>query len=114
MNLSLPLPLVEIILRLPFLRRPTYLVKRVSEAPIPTELSNRLLLFEVRGGFPKWVHFRCPKCGDHIQLPMVGKNKWMLRVDYLQRPTLMPSIWELNSCGAHFFIRSGEVAWYRE
>ena len=47
----------------------------------------------------------------HIQLPLAGKQRWSVNVDYLRRPTIAPSIWETDSCGAHFFVRKGELLW---
>lgn len=107
--MRLPLPLVEILFGFPFVRRPTYLVKTVLETPLEEELPADFLLVEIRDGHLKWVHLKCPKCGDHIQLPMAGKERWGITVDFLWRPTLAPSIWERQTCGAHFFIRKGQI-----
>lgn len=111
MTFSLPISLAERVLKLPFLRRPKYLAYEVSESPTQAELQTHLLFVEVREGYLKWTHLSCPKCGDHIQLPMAGKSRWKLKVDFLRRPTLAPSIWETGSCGAHFLIRKGEILW---
>lgn len=114
MRFSIPISLAERILKLPFMRRPKYLAQQVRESPSPEELRPHLLFVEVRDGFLKWAHLSCPKCGDHIQLPMAGKVNWKLRMDFLRRPTVSPSIWESNSCGAHFFIRKGDILWCEE
>ena len=114
MNFVLPISFAEGILRLLFLRRPKYLAQDVPESPTQDELRPHLLLVESRGGFLKWAHLSCPKCGEHIQLPMAGKPSWSLKVDFLRRPTLAPSIWETGSCGAHFFIRKGAIIWCQE
>lgn len=111
MRFSLPIFLAERILSLPFMRRPQYLARDVPESPTQEELRPNLLFVEMRGGFVKWAHLSCPKCGDHIQLPMAGAQRWALRVDILRRPTLAPSIWETESCGAHFFVRKGDIMW---
>src|ERR1051326_4849287 len=101
----LPLALIEFIFSLPFLRRPRFLVRVTVECPAAEELRPNLLFLEIRDGFLKWAHFSCPKCGDHIQLPLAGKDQWSVKVDLFRRPTLAPSIWETESCGAHFFVR---------
>jgi len=105
----LPLPLAEAIFRLPFMRRPRFLVRRIAESPATDELGSNMLFLEIRSGFPKWGHLQCPKCGDHIQLPLAGSERWSVYVDWLCRPTLAPSIWERSTCGAHFFVRQGEL-----
>jgi hypothetical protein len=107
----LPLPLIECIFRLPFMRRPPFLAHSVSECPSLGELPSDVILLEIRGGYLKWAHLSCPKCADHIQLPLAGKERWSIKVDFLRRPTLAPSIWETESCGAHFFVRNGKVVW---
>lgn len=107
----LPLFLLEFVFRLPFLPRPAFLVDVVSECPSREELHSDMVLVEIRGGYLKWAHFQCPKCGDHIQLPLAGSDRWSIKVDLLRRPTLAPSIWEQPSCGAHFFVRKGNLLW---
>lgn len=63
------------------------------------------------------VWFVCPcGCKDNTRLPVNGhKNDigagWSLSVDDQKRVTLSPSIHAKNSCGAHYFIRSGMVEW---
>jgi hypothetical protein len=59
----------------------------------------------------KWTHLLCPKCGDHIELPLAGRERWSVKTDFLRRPTLAPSVWEKATCGAHFFVRKGKVLW---
>lgn len=105
----LPVPLAEAIFRLPFMQRPRFLVRKVFEPPAADELLADMLFLEIRGGFLKWAHLQCPKCGDHIQLPLAGSERWSVHVDLLCRPTLAPSIWERSTCGAHFFVRQGDL-----
>jgi hypothetical protein len=107
----LPLFLLEIVFRLPFLSRPAFLADVVSECPLREELHSNMVLVEIRDGFLKWAHLQCPKCGDHIQLPLAGSDRWSIDVDIFRRPTLAPSIWERGSCSAHFFVRKGKLDW---
>jgi len=107
----LPLALIERIFCLPFMRRPRFLVQAAPESPSLEELLPNLMVLEIRGGYLKWAHLICPKCGDHIQLPLAGNARWSVKVDLLRRPTIAPSIWETESCGAHFFVKKGKVLW---
>ncbi|MEI9951912.1 MAG: DUF6527 family protein [Pseudomonadota bacterium] len=95
-------------------KRPQFLALIVAESPSDEELDSVHIFKEVRNGWPKWAHLRCPKCGDHIQLPLAGHGSWSLDQDLLSRPTLAPSIWEKQSCGAHFFVRAGSIVWCRD
>ena len=113
MMLCLPLSLMEYVFHLPFLRRPRFLAEAAPESPTVEGLQPNLLIVEIRDGHLKWAHFLCPKCSDHIELPLAGKAPWSIKVDLLRRPTLAPSIWEKASCGAHFFLRKGEVLWWK-
>lgn len=109
--LALPLSLAEGVYRLPFLHRPRFLARVTTECPSREELRGGLLFIEIRAGCRKWAHLLCPKCGDHIQLPLAGKDRWSAKTDFLRRPTLSPSIWEEATCGAHFYITKGRLLW---
>jgi hypothetical protein len=108
---SLPLRLIELVFRLPFLSRPAFLADSASERPSREQLHSGMVLVEMRDGYSKWAHLQCPKCGDHIQLPLAGNDRWSIKVDLLRRPTLAPSIWEQTTCGAHFFVTKGKLVW---
>lgn len=109
--MSIPLSILEGFYRLPFLRRPSYLAKVVPECPSAEELSSGFIAIEKRNGYLKCAHLLCPRCGDHIQLPLAGSERWSVNVDWLRRPTAAPSIWEKAACDAHFFVRKGNVIW---
>jgi hypothetical protein len=111
-KIKLPLVLVEWLCARGLLERPYYLCVEVADTPFATEMQRNLLYREVRKTFPKWAHFICPRCGEHIQVPIAASlNNWTLSVDWLGRPTMSPSIWETATCGAHFFLRRGKVDW---
>ena len=109
--MQFPLQFVEWFYSLPFIRRPDFLATTVSEGPSSADLEPGLVLIEERDGYLKWVHFSCPKCRDHIQLPLAGGERWSIKLDALRRPTFAPSVWEQATCGAHFFIRKGRLLW---
>lgn len=111
---ALSLALAECVFRLPWMRRPKWLTIAAGGRPSDDALRRDLVILEVREGYLKWAHLVCPRCGDHIELPMAGREKWTVKVDWLRRPTFSPSIWERATCGAHFFIRGGTLRWYRE
>ena len=92
-----------------WIRRPDFVREVVDE--MPDTLVAGVLFHEIRGGHPKWLHLQCPRCREHIQLPLAGRQRWTLKSDCLGRATIAPSIWETASCQAHFFIRRGNVVW---
>lgn len=109
--ISIPLALAEAVFGAPFLSRPHLLASEVSECPSDAEMRRGILFIEKRDGHLKWAHLKCPKCGDHIQLPLAGSDRWAVRLDLLRRPTVIPSIWERAGCGAHFIVRRGGLLW---
>lgn len=112
--MSLPLVLAEGIFRLPWMHRPRWLATVADARPSDDLLRRDLVILEVRDGHLKWAHLVCPKCGDHIELPMAGRDKWIVTVDWLGRPTFVPSVWERATCGAHFVVRGGQLHWSPE
>ncbi|WP_409190630.1 DUF6527 family protein [Bradyrhizobium sp. RDM4] len=107
--IRLPLSWVQILIDVGLLRRPDFLMKDVGEAP--DELAQGFVFREVRGGYQKWLHLKCPRCGEHIQIQLAGAQRWVISTDWLNRPTVKPSIWQTGSCQAHFFIRKGGIDW---
>jgi Family of unknown function (DUF6527) len=107
--IKLPISWLEWASRKGLWNRPAYLVVDVEE--IPDAIVPGIMFREVRGRFPKWAHFHCPRCSETISIPIVGAKGWALRIDFFRRPTLNPSIWQTGSCGAHFFVRDGNLFW---
>jgi len=71
----------------------------------------------VRDGVNKWACFRCPGgCGEKIKLSLNQKRRprWTVTPDCLNRPTVSPSIRQLNECRCHFWIRQGRVDWCKD
>lgn len=95
--------------------RRTDLVGRVSaQHPSRDHLPAGSLVVVRDGDLEKWACFRCPGgCGEKIQLSLsqTRRPQWSVRLDWLQRPTIEPSIRQLNACRCHFWVRNGQIAW---
>ncbi|WP_221445042.1 DUF6527 family protein [Pseudomonas fluvialis] len=93
---------------------PRFTLRTVERHPAPNEISADELVLVKSGGQEKWACFICPcGCGNRMQLslnPKVRPN-WRVLSDWLNRPTIHPSIRQLNACWGHYWIRSGEVDW---
>src|SRR6185437_9241697 len=107
--MKVPLRLIEWVASKGFWSRPKFLGVDTDE--IPDVVGSEYIHRECRGRFPKWAHFQCPRCKETISIPLTGKRAWSMRIDFLRRPTLHPSIWQTGSCGAHFFVRHGNIEW---
>lgn len=110
MRFLLPGWIIQFLIAMGWLSKPDFALRVVAESP--DTLEPGVLYAEVRGGNLKWAHLPCPKCAEHIQLPVGGANStWRLRSDIFGRPTITPSVWQTRSCGAHFFLTSGKILW---
>lgn len=62
----------------------------------------------------KWACLQCPGgCGSPISLSLNPdrRPRWTVLTDFWHRPTVSPSVHQLNACGCHFWIKSGRVEW---
>lgn len=109
--IKLPITWLEWFAQVGLFSRPHFLAVDVDESPDDAGLVSGVIFREVRGGYEKWLHLKCPRCGEHIQIPLAGNERWKVKIDWLRRPTIHPSIWQTGSCQAHFFVRAGGIDW---
>lgn len=97
------------------IRQPDFVVKQVILHPALADIKPGVMVVVGDSGLlQKWSCFQCPGgCGEVIKLSLNSKKhpSWRVEVDNLGRPTVSPSIRQLNSCGCHFWIRQGNVEW---
>lgn len=65
----------------------------------------------------KWALLKCPcGCGDLITMSLMKSHDpyWRIKLDFLKRVTLSPSVWKNDGCRSHFFIKKGKLSWARE
>ena len=93
--------------------RPHLVGTVVEHHPTPEELPESRVLVVRDGNFDKWACFRCPGgCGEKIMLSLSSRRpRWSVRLDWLDRPTIHPSIRQMNSCQCHFWVSKGLVEW---
>lgn len=85
-----------------------------NEHPAPEEICDGHLYLVKGGKMDKWACFRCPGgCGEIIKLSLSTSRKprWAVSSDWLQRPTVTPSVRQLNQCQCHFWIKQGQIDW---
>ncbi len=86
----------------------------VSANPSLDSLPGGQLVVVGDGRFHKWAYLRCPcGCGDPIMLSLstTKRPSWRVRLDWLARPTLEPSVRQTGGCYSHFWLRAGCVEW---
>lgn len=94
--------------------RPDQLARISTNYPSGDELPPGRFILVQGGGADKWACFRCPGgCGERIDLPLVPNRspRWRVHVDRLGRPSVEPSVRQLEGCRCHFWISKGQVRW---
>lgn len=99
------------------IRQPDLLGRCVPLHPTPADLRPGELYLVGTPTRWKWVCLRCPDaCGALLQLSLNprGRPCWTASLDWLGRPTVHPSIHQLDGCRSHFWIHRGRIVWCPE
>ncbi len=94
--------------------RPELVVRSVGAHPAPQEMEAGVVYLVGSQGFQKWALFRCPGHEEEIiQLSLMPNRRprWAVTSDFFERPTIDPSVRQLEGSHAHFWVRDGTVAW---
>ncbi len=81
---------------------------------LPEKIKPRVLYVLSEQGLHLQASMACPEgCGTVINLNLLPDDHpmWRLAVDSSGAPTLHPSVWRREGCGAHFFLRGGRIVW---
>lgn len=100
-----------------FTRRPDLVGRIMGRHPNPEELSPGTIVIVKDGQIEKWACLRCPGgCGEKLMLSLnaARRPRWTVKLDWLGRPNVTPSINQLNACRCHFWIKGGEVQWCKD
>lgn len=94
--------------------QPDLIVRVVSDHPVPATLETGWIYIVGGPGYQKWAYFRCPADTEEIiQLSLMPNHRprWEVTMDFLDRPTVHPSVCQLNGSYAHFWIKQGRIKW---
>lgn len=97
-----------------FIRSPDLIGQLVSDHPAPAAMQPGVIYIVGGAGYQKWAVFRCPRYEDEIiQLSLMPNRQpcWTIRTDLIGRPTIDPSVRQLDGSFAHFWVKGGRVAW---
>lgn len=107
----------EVLVLLRLIRRPNFVVRILDSHPAFHEILPGVIVVVADGERPKWACFFCPGgCGNKFQLSLnpSKRPRWEVTLDWLNRPSIYPSVHQKNSCCAHFWIRKGHVEWCQD
>jgi len=100
-----------------FIPRPHVVGQIMTQHPSPDELLEGILVLVKDGERQKWACLRCPcGCGERLQLSLnpSRRPRWTVAFDWLHRPTVAPSVHQLNACHCHFWIKKGMIEWCKD
>lgn len=106
--------LLRLLAWLGIIAKPDMTVRYSETHPTLAALKDGELVIVRSGDFSKWACLRCPcGCGEKIALSLNQERRpsWAVAVDWLERPTVTPSVWQTTGCYSHFWIRAGCIAW---
>jgi len=95
-------------------RKPTLVAKFLTEHPVQENIQAGVVYIIHSSGHQKWAMFRCPGHEDElIQLCLIRtrRPRWTVKTDWLGRPTINPSVRQLDGSLAHFWVKDGNVEW---
>lgn len=97
--------------------QPDLLVRVVSDHPAPESIEPGCIYVVGGPGYKKWAYFRCPAdTTEIIQLSLMQNRRprWDVTIDFLNRPTVNPSVRQLEGSYAHFWVKKGCVEWCKD
>lgn len=86
----------------------------VNDHPASESMAPGCIYVVESMGLRKWAYLRCPSLPEEIiQLSLMTSRRpsWVISMDWLNRPTLHPSIRQTEGSYAHFWIRQGRLHW---
>lgn len=104
----------SLLLWLGLIAKPDFLMRAVTDHPSREQMEPGWIYVVGGPGYQKWAYLFCPTGnGEVIQLSLQPNHRprWHVGSDFLGRPTVNPSVRQLEGSYAHFWIRSGRVHW---
>jgi hypothetical protein len=98
----------------PFRKPLRYAIHCVPEMPDELQLH---ILYAIGTPEPWSAALLCPcGCKETIHLSLLPSDSpsWRLHVGARNKPTLEPSVWRKHGCHSHFFLRKGQIIWFRQ
>ncbi len=96
------------------LLRADLLTRVADRMPADMEIKSDELVVVESDGFRKWACLKCPGgCGVKIALSLNPNRRprWRVATDWFARPSIEPSVHQMNDCRCHFWVRRGVIEW---
>ena len=102
------------LVRLRIIPKPAYLARLINKHPSPEDMAQGWVYVVGGRDYQKWAYFFCPTASSEIiQLSLMPNRRprWRVNIDWLKRPTIHPSVRQLEGSYAHFWLRKGTIDW---
>lgn len=83
---------------------------------LPEMVTDKVIYIVGEMNFPWLLAFKCPcGCQNLIQLNLLKDAEpcWRFKIDKKNKINIYPSVWRINGCKSHFFIRKSKIQWAR-
>ena len=104
----------SLLIWLHLVRKPDFVTTPIPKHPAMDEMVPGRVYVVIEKKYRKWAYFLCPgETGEAVMLSLQQNRwpRWRIVTDILGRPTIHPSIRQLEGTYAHFWIRKGMVNW---
>lgn len=81
---------------------------------LPEMVTDKVIYIVGEMNFPWLLAFKCPcGCQNLIQLNLLKDVEpcWRFKIDKKKKINIYPSVWRINGCKSHFFIRKSKIQW---
>jgi hypothetical protein len=95
-------------------RKPIFVANYLEDHPTQETIHAGVIYIICNCGYQKWAMFRCPRYENEIiRLCLMANQqpRWTVKIDLLGRPTISPSVRQLEGSYAHLWIKKGNVEW---
>jgi hypothetical protein len=91
----------------------TYSIEEIESLDEVKVVPN-ILYIERRGERDRWLHLSCPcGCGELLSVNLMTSVSphWLISRNRDQTLTVSPSLYRMDGCRSHFFVRSSRIQW---
>lgn len=106
--------LLWLLVQLRLIQAPDFVALTIPDHPELSDMRPGKIYIVGGKGYQKWGYFRCPAdLSEIVQLSLMENRRprWKINTDLLGRPTVHPSVRQLDGSFAHFWIKKGKINW---
>lgn len=94
-----------------------FIARYVGNNPTSESIEDGEVVIVGSRSYQKWAYLKCPcGCGNTTMLSLSTKRRpsWSVHLNWMMIPTVYPSVRDVGSCYAHYWIKKGKIHWCRD